>query len=172
MSGLRLKNQRCKPTFITTGADHWFLKRRGPNFPILDPVPKLHKKTKLSWAKTKSVHGYSVGLPEMGGPGRLGPSPKSVLDMTAKINFFPLMFYLTRFWMDMLSLKSLKLKDAQIHTFPAKYVLLWEQEINRKKNLKRLKILWLGQLIKIIVVKRSEERRVGKECRSRWSPYH
>src|SRR5258708_16828235 len=22
------------------------------------------------------------------------------------------------------------------------------------------------------VVKRSEERRVGKECRSRWSPYH
>ena len=24
----------------------------------------------------------------------------------------------------------------------------------------------------IIVVNRSEERRVGKECRSRWSPYH
>ena len=22
------------------------------------------------------------------------------------------------------------------------------------------------------VLKRSEERRVGKECRSRWSPYH
>ena len=22
------------------------------------------------------------------------------------------------------------------------------------------------------VAKRSEERRVGKECRSRWSPYH
>ena len=25
---------------------------------------------------------------------------------------------------------------------------------------------------KYIVEKRSEERRVGKECRSRWSPYH
>ena len=25
---------------------------------------------------------------------------------------------------------------------------------------------------KIIEWKRSEERRVGKECRSRWSPYH
>ena len=25
---------------------------------------------------------------------------------------------------------------------------------------------------KIEVIKRSEERRVGKECRSRWSPYH
>ena len=24
----------------------------------------------------------------------------------------------------------------------------------------------------IFVAKRSEERRVGKECRSRWSPYH
>ena len=23
-----------------------------------------------------------------------------------------------------------------------------------------------------ITLKRSEERRVGKECRSRWSPYH
>ena len=25
---------------------------------------------------------------------------------------------------------------------------------------------------KLIIPKRSEERRVGKECRSRWSPYH
>src|SRR3712207_9029302 len=25
---------------------------------------------------------------------------------------------------------------------------------------------------KVYIVKRSEERRVGKECRSRWSPYH
>ena len=24
----------------------------------------------------------------------------------------------------------------------------------------------------VAVAKRSEERRVGKECRSRWSPYH
>ena len=24
----------------------------------------------------------------------------------------------------------------------------------------------------IVGIKRSEERRVGKECRSRWSPYH
>ena len=25
---------------------------------------------------------------------------------------------------------------------------------------------------KVAIVLRSEERRVGKECRSRWSPYH
>src|SRR3989449_613839 len=30
----------------------------------------------------------------------------------------------------------------------------------------------LADLEKIPGVKRSEERRVGKECRSRWSPYH
>ena len=27
-------------------------------------------------------------------------------------------------------------------------------------------------LVVLLVVLRSEERRVGKECRSRWSPYH
>ena len=37
-----------------------------------------------------------------------------------------------------------------------------EEELNTKIRKHRLKI------IKI----RSEERRVGKECRSRWSPYH
>ena len=26
--------------------------------------------------------------------------------------------------------------------------------------------------LKLVVANRSEERRVGKECRSRWSPYH
>ena len=28
------------------------------------------------------------------------------------------------------------------------------------------------QDVPIVVTTRSEERRVGKECRSRWSPYH
>src|SRR5256714_14096843 len=28
------------------------------------------------------------------------------------------------------------------------------------------------KLVAIKILKRSEERRVGKECRSRWSPYH
>src|SRR5258705_1153602 len=30
----------------------------------------------------------------------------------------------------------------------------------------------VADLIGVPFVKRSEERRVGKECRSRWSPYH
>ena len=29
-----------------------------------------------------------------------------------------------------------------------------------------------GHKIATQLIKRSEERRVGKECRSRWSPYH
>src|SRR3712207_8280743 len=30
----------------------------------------------------------------------------------------------------------------------------------------------LGEITVVSLVLRSEERRVGKECRSRWSPYH
>ena len=33
-------------------------------------------------------------------------------------------------------------------------------------------ILLVFILIGMITAERSEERRVGKECRSRWSPYH
>ena len=29
-----------------------------------------------------------------------------------------------------------------------------------------------GSAPEVVYVDRSEERRVGKECRSRWSPYH
>ena len=31
---------------------------------------------------------------------------------------------------------------------------------------------WYQTFHKTVLRKRSEERRVGKECRSRWSPYH
>ena len=35
------------------------------------------------------------------------------------------------------------------------------------------KIYWEDRIVSIPEkIKRSEERRVGKECRSRWSPYH
>src|SRR5260221_2677151 len=41
---------------------------------------------------------------------------------------------------------------------------IWEEEINAKGGL-------LGRPVKLVYY-RSEERRVGKEGRSRWSPYH
>ena len=31
---------------------------------------------------------------------------------------------------------------------------------------------WAAFLLPYQITTRSEERRVGKECRSRWSPYH
>ena len=43
------------------------------------------------------------------------------------------------------------------------------------KNDRHLQNWWEGEFVKSdaeIDVARSEERRVGKECRSRWSPYH
>ena len=30
----------------------------------------------------------------------------------------------------------------------------------------------LSPIVEVVGLERSEERRVGKECRSRWSPYH
>ncbi len=41
----------------------------------------------------------------------------------------------------------------------------WDEQAAAVKNLD-------GQDLAIFVSYRSEERRVGKECRSRWSPYH
>src|SRR2546425_12992920 len=33
-------------------------------------------------------------------------------------------------------------------------------------------VLYTGRTVRAALDERSEERRVGKECRSRWSPYH
>src|SRR3989441_11243976 len=49
------------------------------------------------------------------------------------------------------------------------------QELLRGVVLKGEGVLFVctkKQLKNIIQAERSEERRVGKECRSRWSPYH
>ena len=57
--------------------------------------------------------------------------------------------------------KSLNKKKLFIHYFNAK-------EINKNLNS-------VNSILHILLKKnfsRSEERRVGKECRSRWSPYH
>ena len=52
---------------------------------------------------------------------------------------------------------------------------LWEKDSLSVNQLGE--ILWLDSgtltpLLKKLEGQRSEERRVGKECRSRWSPYH
>ena len=47
--------------------------------------------------------------------------------------------------------------------------------INQKLALRKLppvKVEWVDPSLAVDASTRSEERRVGKECRSRWSPYH
>ena len=49
-----------------------------------------------------------------------------------------------------------------------------ERAINNTKGVKKVigVVGGKGGVGKSLVTSRSEERRVGKECRSRWSPYH
>ena len=49
-----------------------------------------------------------------------------------------------------------------------------ELEVNDMKVLGAIKrgASGLRSIKNVVHLKRSEERRVGKECRSRWSPYH
>src|SRR2546425_10333003 len=55
---------------------------------------------------------------------------------------------------------------------------LWEMRLRGRSGISRaLYVTAVGQRVVIVRVfvkktQRSEERRVGKECRSRWSPYH
>ena len=53
--------------------------------------------------------------------------------------------------------------DAILPTMGGQTALNLAMEAEKKGILKKYKIELIG---------RSEERRVGKECRSRWSPYH
>src|SRR2546422_11234210 len=50
-----------------------------------------------------------------------------------------------------------------------------EERVGRRRRLEaphRLRDLRVHPLLEPVLQERSEERRVGKECRSRWSPYH
>ena len=51
-------------------------------------------------------------------------------------------------------------------------VLKLEEEAKRQNELEQLRSKRIRQQQEYINQMRSEERRVGKECRSRWSPYH
>ena len=51
-------------------------------------------------------------------------------------------------------------------------MLLNNQEITEEIKEEIKKYLEINDSEKAMTQNRSEERRVGKECRSRWSPYH
>ena len=55
-------------------------------------------------------------------------------------------------------------------------VSIYTRTKNKVEDLISDKIIWNDSVAECVkdqdIVMRSEERRVGKECRSRWSPYH
>ena len=75
--------------------------------------------------------------------------------------FFLLFIYLTWFGVS-IKIESQKNDDTDIKINPYDKLPLYRKLIDKKNQ--QVEIFDLGN--------RSEERRVGKECRSRWSPYH
>src|SRR3712207_7576048 len=60
---------------------------------------------------------------------------------------------------------------------PVGSALYLETDVSERDRFRRLlRYVWLARGDEVYLVNeamvRSEERRVGKECRSRWSPYH
>ena len=66
--------------------------------------------------------------------------------------------------------------DANVyeHDIPSGTRLYFGQSAKLKRKIERAasEILEKNGFHEIVTLCRSEERRVGKECRSRWSPYH
>ena len=84
--------------------------------------------------------------------------------------------------MNNLENKNIKMETIQkinsINTISKKeiedYLFTSETKLNDKQKGMFIKLAQLHNLnpFKREIYARSEERRVGKECRSRWSPYH
>ena len=70
-------------------------------------------------------------------------------------------------------------KETVVALVPPKRIGVLQSAVNlkllqraAKLAHKRLSIVTLDKALTNLAAERSEERRVGKECRSRWSPYH
>ena len=78
--------------------------------------------------------------------------------------------------------RNLKFLLCSSGTFKSGYIHeVVRKELNKPTMVKTENCFRIGNVVKRITIKaraedikhiRSEERRVGKECRSRWSPYH
>ena len=64
------------------------------------------------------------------------------------------------------------LRKHKTTPLPFSSLMFFEKRTQSSIKHRRLRYLVLFALRTALVLLRSEERRVGKECRSRWSPYH
>ena len=64
-----------------------------------------------------------------------------------------------------------KKKTEQVKS-KSDYEKLLKGKSNSMESKGLMNLYWIENKIYMEIPKRSEERRVGKECRSRWSPYH
>ena len=58
-----------------------------------------------------------------------------------------------------------------LKTEELKLVSEWDKTFPQSEKVDHTKVTFVNRY-GITLAARSEERRVGKECRSRWSPYH
>ena len=68
--------------------------------------------------------------------------------------------------------EKLTFPDGYIYYNNEKYTGEFERKNPRTGKVNMVASVKNGELHGMSYVLRSEERRVGKECRSRWSPYH
>src|SRR2546425_3172847 len=66
----------------------------------------------------------------------------------------------------------LKLKHEGDRLAPERARVRLQHLVEEKRGVQEVRIELTGVAAPAPVADRSEERRVGKECRSRWSPYH
>ena len=118
--------------------------------------------TYVLWAI--SPEGRAVNLGEV----LLGDTNRSKLNVTTDLQAFALIvtaepYYAVRQPSNLVVLENVVRKDTEGTT----------QAVNAKYELmERGGYIPTGYKFDPVVLNRSEERRVGKECRSRWSPYH
>ena len=63
----------------------------------------------------------------------------------------------------------MELKNSEHYNDPTPYEA--HKNIRKEEQLEAARMRTISALVGALK-QRSEERRVGKECRSRWSPYH
>ena len=83
------------------------------------------------------------------------------LPISANIDFDEILRYIMEF------------KPTVLLSLPTVFVILADKILQQNLKVDFVKIIgYAGEHMSEMIRSRSEERRVGKECRSRWSPYH